>query len=236
MARALVLVSDASSDEQENVKWQTLQVSTLSIASSIGRILIGNYLSRILHPATFHTFHRIGVAADFADHRGVKRVWGISVVATIFLISQLVGLLVRDIEHLQYAVILVGISYGGVFGLLPTIVIEWFGLGTHSLSSLSELQELTCPSGSFSPPSLNRYTAHFSESWGLVALSPIVAGNIFSTIFGKIFDAHSSYDGHTMHCLEGARCYSASLYVTILACLCALILALVAAIRDQRHR
>lgn len=50
-----------------------------------------------------------------------------------FLISQLVALCVRDIEHLQYAVILVGASYGGVFGLLPTITIEWFGMGTQSL-------------------------------------------------------------------------------------------------------
>ena len=46
-------------------------------------------------------------------------------------------------------------------------------------------------------------------------------------IFGQIYDAHSSYNGHTLRCLEGVRCYSASLYVTTLACLCALILALV---------
>lgn len=73
-----------------------------------------------------------------------------SIVATSFLISQLVGLCVQDVEHLQYAVILVGISYGGVFGLLPTIVIEWFGMGTHSHSFLSEQRWLTYFSGSLS--------------------------------------------------------------------------------------
>ena len=44
MARALALKGGASPDEQDNAKWQTLQVSTLSIASCIGRILIGNCL------------------------------------------------------------------------------------------------------------------------------------------------------------------------------------------------
>jgi len=146
MARALVLKDNASPDEQENVKWQTLQVSTLSIASCIGRILIGNCLARVLHLAVFHTFHRIGVTADFAKHRGMRRAQCISMVATLFLISQLVGLCVRDIQHLQYPVILVGISYGGIFGLLPTIIIEWFGMGTHSRFFPSESQQLTHPS------------------------------------------------------------------------------------------
>jgi len=187
MARALALKDATNLDEQENVKWQTLQVSTFSIASCIGRILIG-------------------VIADFTKHRGMRRAWCIPTVATSFLISQLVGLRVRDIEHLQYAVTLVGISYGGVFGLLPTITIEWFGM------------------------------AHFSENWGLVSLSPLVAGNIFSMVFGRIFDANSSYNGHAMCCREGVQCYSTSLYVTTWACFCALILALVAAKRDQRYR
>lgn len=48
MTRALILKDDPSPDERESVKWQTLQVSTLSIASCIGRILIGNCLSRVL--------------------------------------------------------------------------------------------------------------------------------------------------------------------------------------------
>ena len=65
-------------------------------------------------------------------------------VAAWFFVSQLVGLGVQDIKHLQYAVILVGISYGGVFGLLPTIASEWFGMGAHSRSYLLELQRLTC--------------------------------------------------------------------------------------------
>ena len=82
----------------------------------------------------------------------MRRAWCISMVAMLFLVSQLVGLGVRDIEHLQYAVTLVGISYGGVFGLLPTITIEWFGMGAYSCSFPSELQELTPPSEPLSSP------------------------------------------------------------------------------------
>ena len=237
MARALALKDNSSSDEQDNMKWQTLQVSTLSIASCAGRILIGTGLSGVYSFVMAQTSYRTGVTADFGNHRGVRRAWCISIVAASFLISQLVGLCVRDIEHLQYAVALVGISYGGVFGLLPTIVIEWFGMGTRIRSFLLESRGLTCPLGSLSSPVIESWhTAHFSENWGLVSLSPLVAGNIFSMIFGWISDAHSSYGGDGMCCLEGAGCYSASLYVTTCACLCALILAFVAAKRDKRYR
>ena len=62
----------------------------------------------------------------------MRRVRCISIVATSFLISQLVGLCVQEIEQLQYAVFLVGISYGAVFGLTPIIVLEWFGLGLYN--------------------------------------------------------------------------------------------------------
>ena len=62
----------------------------------------------------------------------MRRAWCIAIVAASFLISQLVGLGVRDIEHLQYVVALVGASYGGAFGLMPTIIIEWFGIGART--------------------------------------------------------------------------------------------------------
>ena len=91
------------------------------------------------------TFCGVGVTADFAKHRGMRRTQCIALVAVAFLISQLVGLRVQVIEQLQYAVMLVGISFGGVFGLLPTIVIEWFGMGLSSPPFLLKLRELTSP-------------------------------------------------------------------------------------------
>lgn len=107
----------------------------------------------------------------------MRRARCISIVATCFLISQLVGLGVQDIKHLQYAVILVGVSYGGAFGLLPTITIEWFGMGMHSRLLPLELQELTCPSRFLSP---NRRTQPTSPRIGASSLYPRLWRGIFS--------------------------------------------------------
>ena len=148
MTRALVLKDNASPDEEESVKWQTFHVSALSIASCIGRILIGIFfLERSFDQV--RNFYRIGITADFGKHRGIRRARCLSVVAISFLVSQLVGLRVQNIEHLQYAVILVGTSYGGVFGLLPTITIEWFGMGLCIHSFLLKPRELTYHSDLF---------------------------------------------------------------------------------------
>ena len=40
------------------------------------------------------------------------------------------------------------------------------------------------------------WTAHFSENWGFVSLSPMLGGNVFSIAFGRNLDAHSD-DGPT---------------------------------------
>ena len=49
MARVLLLRDDASPSEEESAKWQILQVSTFSIASCLGRILIGISLLKYLY-------------------------------------------------------------------------------------------------------------------------------------------------------------------------------------------
>jgi hypothetical protein len=72
-------------------------------------------------------------------------------VATSLLISQLVGLGVQDIERLQYAVVLVGISYGALFGLTPIIVIEWFGIGPYTFYCWKIVRGTNMPFGY--PPS-----------------------------------------------------------------------------------
>lgn len=234
VARALLLKSNPTLDEEENVRWQTLQVSAMSIASCFGRILIGFCPSlgyNNIH--NVQTFCPTGATADLAKHKGMRRAQFISIVAASFLVSQLVGLQVQDIEHLQYAVILVGISYGATFGLLPIIIIEWFGMGPYTLASFPlGSQELT----SLRIPYSDRRAAHVSENSGYFALSPLVMGNVLSITFGRILDAHSTYSEYGMRCLEGAQCYSESLYLSASACFCALILGCMAAKRDQKYK
>lgn len=69
----------------------------------------------------------------------MRRVRCLSAVAVSFLISQLVALQIQDTKYLQYSALLVGISYGGVFGLMPTIVTEWFGIGASNRSFVLKL-------------------------------------------------------------------------------------------------
>lgn len=87
-------------------------------------------------------------------------------------------------------------------------------------------------SDTYPPPLI----VHVSENAGFLGLSPLAMANIFSIIFGRVFNSHSSLGGHGMRSLEGARCYSASLYVTAFACFCALILAFVGVERDRKYR
>jgi hypothetical protein len=50
------------------------------------------------------------------------------IVATGFVISQLITYHVEDIQHLWTASVVLGCSYGMLYGLFPTLVIEWFGM------------------------------------------------------------------------------------------------------------
>jgi hypothetical protein len=50
-------------------------------------------------------------------------------VAASFLLSQLAALAVSDVSSLWRASALLGLSYGAMFGLMPMICLEWFGMG-----------------------------------------------------------------------------------------------------------
>ena len=99
--------------------------------------------------------------------------------------------------------------------------------------------------------------AHFSENWGFLSLSPMVAGNFFSLVFGRNLDAHehapfpsSHTHAHTPHhytqytsslatrkapqCLQGKECYVDTLYLTVAATFLAILLSAVAAWRDKK--
>ena len=82
----------------------------------------------------------------------------------------------------------------------------------------------------------NGRTAHVSQNCGLLSLSLVVMGNIPSMIFGWIFDSHSTHGKHGLQCLEGARCYSESLYVTSFASVCALTFVIAAEKCDRKYR
>ena len=103
-----------------------MQVSFISIANCLGRIISG-------------------IGADLIkNHLSLLRTYCICAVAALFVLSQIAATRIEDVQHLWTASVLLGLAYGSVFAVFPTVVIEWFGL------------------------------AHSLENYGLVSLSPMI--------------------------------------------------------------
>jgi hypothetical protein len=92
-------------------------------------------------------------------------------------------------------------------------------------------------------PSLNHvYTAHFSENWGYLSMSPMFAGNLFSVAFGRNLDSHGTAPSQTdllgpnfsPQCLQGRLCYVDTLYMTMAACFLSMVLSVWAGWRDRK--
>lgn len=67
--------------------------------------------------------------ADFTkSFLKLPRSFCLPLIACIFIISQITCYYVEDVGALWKASALLGAAYGAMFGLFPTIVIEWFGL------------------------------------------------------------------------------------------------------------
>ncbi|KLO13820.1 MFS general substrate transporter [Schizopora paradoxa] len=199
ISQALFSKGNPNYDEIESAKWQAMQVSIISIANCLGRIFAG-------------------LGADAVKNRlGRPRSYCLCVVAILFILSQLIATKVDEVENLWFASATLGLAYGGIFGLFPTIIIEWFGLG------------------------------HFSENWGYVAVAPMIGGNLFSLAFGHNIDNHASPPATSnsttlvrkadlpsgQQCFDGRECYVSSLYLTIFACSVALVLSFYAGRKDR---
>ncbi|KAI6040972.1 major facilitator superfamily domain-containing protein [Pisolithus marmoratus] len=196
---ALLAESNPNYDEVEASKWQAAQVSTLSIGNFTGRILIG-----LISDLIRNQFH-------------LSRAYCLCIVSSLFILSQALAIEISSVSTLWLATALLGVAYGGLYGALPTIVIDWFGL------------------------------AHLSENWGFVSLAPLIGGNVFSVMLGRDLDAHTprevtnSFPGvgpvsPEQQCLMGRDCYVSSLRITLVACVVALALSTWAAIRDGRRQ
>ncbi|GMK57695.1 hypothetical protein CspeluHIS016_0405290 [Cutaneotrichosporon spelunceum] len=103
-----------------------------------------------------------GAFSDLIKHRfGVRRIWFLPLVALMFIGAEVAVLATSDVERLWMVSAALGIAYGALFNVLPMLVLEWFGM------------------------------SHFGQNWGFTSMAPAVGGNIFLTLFGKVYDAHS---------------------------------------------
>ncbi|CCM06575.1 uncharacterized protein FIBRA_08853 [Fibroporia radiculosa] len=212
ISQALFAAGNPNYDEATAAQWQATQVSIVSVMNCLGRFCIG-------------------ILADFSKtFLRLPRSFCITLIACVFVVSQVTCFYIDTVQNLWKASALLGLAYGAMFGLFPTIVIEWFGL------------------------------PHFSENWGFVALAPMLGSNVLSIAFGRNLDAHASpsaptsnataHPGLASHagilaraglpserqCFDGRACYVDSIRLTIGACCLALGLALYAGWRDRRRQ
>ncbi|KAK7053757.1 NmrA domain-containing protein [Favolaschia claudopus] len=200
MSQALFAQGNPEYDEIKAAQFQATQVSTISIMNFAGRIVIG-------------------VISDILKNRfGFPRSYSLLLVSSLFFCSQILAAQITDVTNLWKASTLVGLSYGTIFGLFPTVCIEFFGL------------------------------LHFSENWGYLSLSPLVGGNLFSIAFGRNLDAHEpgettatvqataarAANAVAHQCFEGRSCYVATLGLTTTACFIAILLSGISAWRERR--
>lgn len=165
----------------------------------------------------------IGLLSDWLVNQtlsSANRVWLLIVVTLLALVSQLFAAYpeaISTVDSLFAISILTGLAYGTLFGVCPTLVFEWFGM------------------------------KHFSQNYGFVSLSPVVAGNIFNLLFGRIYDSHvpnntmlreevgliMKGNGDRDHeaarhlCMDGEECYRQVFVVTSIGCGMAVVLSLV---------
>ncbi|PWN32787.1 MFS general substrate transporter [Meira miltonrushii] len=142
----------------------------------------------------------MGLMSDLVVNRtgdARYRVFLLLVVCTLALLSQGAAAwpnIISDLKKLFGMSIVTGLMYGTLFGLCPVLTFEWFGL------------------------------RHFSQNWGIISLSPVIAGNTFNLLFGKIYDSHVPKDGHSHFCPDGEECFRSVFRFTAIGAVLATIL------------
>jgi len=249
MSQALYIHGSPSTyDEIEASQWQATQVSTISFMNFLGRVLIGTFpwVSFInIFKVADDNFWATGLLSDFVKARfEVPRSYLLVLVSGIVLSSQLAASRIDEVSDLWKSSALLGLGYGSVFSLYAAICIEWFGLRElRFLFIACEVLTLATFQNHIVSSYNGNDSAHFSENWGYLSLSPLFGGNIFSVAFGRNLDAHESpvtspaavTELPVRQCLDGRLCYVDSLQLTIGACLLSMLLSVWAAWRDRRR-
>jgi MFS family permease len=128
MSQCLYAYNNPNYDDVVASGWQAAQVSTISIMNFSGRIFIGKYCSNSSHPCTLISVCT-GLVSDFTKNKyGMPRSYCLVLVAVMFFVSQVAAGSVNDVTHLWIASALLGLAYGSIASLFPTVCLEWFGM------------------------------------------------------------------------------------------------------------
>lgn len=159
---------------------QQLQVGTLSVANSLGRVIAG-----ILSDIMVKTFKMTRKLVLFLSCAGM-------------MVALLLSINMHNPDRLVLNSLVMGLSYGLLYGAMPVIVGETFGM------------------------------ENFSSNWGLVSTAPVIPSTWLTTAFGNIFDSNSQSTPSSIAnekftvCILGSQCYASAFRLTFLVALLAL--------------
>lgn len=153
-----------SKNDNMAASYQALQVSVISFANFLGRLLAGP------------------LSDFFSKSLKKSRIWVIIIALSISILGQISMLIFNGISALSISSLLIGTSYGAIYGIMPAVVADTFG------------------------------SRNFATTWALIGTGPITIFLLLSNYFGKDYDNHSElvddgHDGLTKMCLKGASCY-----------------------------
>lgn len=140
-----------------------------------------------------------GIGSDILVRKYMlSRFWCLFVASVVFILAQIAALTITYPTHLVFVSGLSGFAYGMLFGVYPSLVAHAFGV--HGLS----------------------------QNWGTMTLAPVISGNIFNLIYGRIYDSHSIVDDKTgdRECLEGKSCYEGAFWMTLVSSVGAVVICL----------
>ncbi|RMD39214.1 hypothetical protein DV735_g5913, partial [Chaetothyriales sp. CBS 134920] len=133
-----------------------------------------------------------------------SRFWCLFIAASVFIVANLIATILENPNLLFFVSGLTGLAYGFLFGVSPALTAHAFGVNG------------------------------FSQNWGTMTLAPVITGNIFNLLYGKIYDSQSvRQDNGDLECLVGRACFSTAYKVTTGAAIAALALSLLSVYQDN---
>ncbi|ETN43774.1 uncharacterized protein HMPREF1541_11098 [Cyphellophora europaea CBS 101466] len=149
-----------------------------------------------------------GIGSDYIGRKyHASRFWCLIASSALFCAAQYVSIILENPHLLILISSITGVGYGMLFGVYPSIVADAFGI--HGLS----------------------------QNWGTMTLAPVISGNIFNILYGRIYDSHSIVeDNGDRNCVLGRECYESAYVVTLFAAVGALVLSSWAVWRDWREK
>ncbi|GAA6047344.1 hypothetical protein JCM3770_001898 [Rhodotorula araucariae] len=145
LGTVVVTLAAPDTPAAELAQAQSRLVSLLSIFNCAGRLAVGFSSDFFLHHAG---------PARFA------RIWWLVATASLFVVSQVLAGQADRISGLALPTAAVGFAYGTLFGSVPVVCLERFGM------------------------------ISFSQNNGFLTLSPSVFANFSNLLFGAVYDSH----------------------------------------------